>query len=191
MILVNKIVNSLLDENTYIVYDTGSKQSLIIDPGSDFSKIETFIKENNLIVLAVFLTHGHFDHTFSCKKLQDCGYKIYIHYLDEKMCTDERSSLAYMCNIDFETFLPDYLLDKETILKIGDFNIQIVSCPGHSRGGLAYVVDKYLFSGDTMFFNGYGRTDFDGGSVSQLTSSIKKLKELMSSGLILYPGHNY
>lgn len=191
MILVNKIVNSLLDENTYIVYDTGSKQALIIDPGSDFEKIKNFIYDNNLVVQAVLLTHGHFDHTFSCKKLQECGYKICIHCFDKTMCTDKYFSMADMCNVDFETFLPDYLIDKETDLVIGVFNIKIISTPGHSRGGLSYLIDNYLFSGDTLFFNGYGRTDFPGGSISQLTSSIKKLKNIIESGFILCPGHNY
>lgn len=190
MILVSKIINSVLDENCYIVHNK-NRQAIVIDPGSDFDKIKDFINKNKLDVQAVLLTHGHFDHTYSCRNLQNFGYKIYVHHFDKNMCIDKKSSLAWMCGLDYLTFEPDVLLFNDNELKIGDFNVKVINAPGHSRGGVAYIIENNLFSGDTLFFNGYGRTDFDGGDEKQILSSVKTLMTYVKGGYKLYPGHDY
>ena len=191
MILVQKIINSLLDENTYIVYNNENKQALIIDPGSDFDKIIGFVNENGLLIQGILLTHGHFDHTLSCKDLQGIGYKIYVHILDENMCINERSSLAYTCDKDFKIFIPNVVLNNEQEITMGSFVVKLLHVPGHSQGSLAFVIDNMLFSGDTLFFNGYGRTDLEGGDKKQIISSVKILLSYLKKGYKLYPGHDY
>lgn len=192
MILVNKIVNSLLQSNTYFVYDSDSKDSIIVDPGSDFEAILEFINNNNLNVLAVLLTHGHFDHAFSCKNLQELGYKVYISEDDEEMCNDNFKNCAILCGVDFKGFVPDSLINKaDSSLSIGKFNIKILHVPGHTKGGLAFVINNHIFTGDTLFNNGYGRTDMYGGDDKSILKSIKMLMNYKNNNYVINVGHDY
>ncbi len=191
MITVNKIISRVCLENCYIVCND-LKQSIIIDPGSNYEEIIDFVKQKGLNVLGVLLTHGHYDHIFSCKKLQELGYKIYISKFDEIMCSDENLNFAKSCGEVVESFIPDFLIsENEEHLTLGAFEIKILHTPGHSKGGLSYIIDNHLFSGDTLFEKGYGRTDLFGGNFREILSSIKLLRKYTSAGYILHSGHDY
>lgn len=192
MILVKKIKCDLYNENCYIVYDDKSLDAIIIDPGSNFEDIISFINECSLKVNAILLTHGHFDHIVSCKKLQDLGYRIYVSKDDAYMCTDNKANFSLDNGFNIDTFEPDVLITKnQDFFKFGSILVKVVFVAGHSRGGLAYLIDKNLFAGDTLFEHGYGRTDLDGGNFGEILSSIKILREYVKSGYILYSGHDY
>lgn len=191
MITVNKIISRVCLENCYIVYND-LKQSIIIDPGSNYDEIIDFVKQKDLNVLGVLLTHGHYDHIFSCKKLQELGYKIYISKFDEIMCSDVNLNFAKSCGEVVESFIPDFLIsENEEHLALGAFEIKILHTPGHSKGGLSYIIENHLFSGDTLFEKGYGRTDLFGGNFREILSSIKLLRKYTSAGYILHSGHDY
>lgn len=191
MIVVNKIKCDLFNENCYIVYDDTSLDAVIIDPGSNFNDIYSFIDRNKLKVQAILLTHGHFDHIMSCRKLQDLGYKIYISKEDSIMCDNTELNSAKANNIDFSIFTPDYLLTNENELSFGIINVKIIKTPGHSMGGLSYIIENNLFSGDTLFYKGYGRTDLYGGNFREILVSIKTLLQYVKNGYNLYSGHDY
>ena len=189
MVKVLKIENSIFNEFTYIVIND-KNDCIIIDPGSDFESIIYEINKNNLNVLGVLITHGHFDHIYSCKKLQLCGYKIYISSEDADKCEDLDLSLANSCNVKIETFIPDVKIDKnDSLLIIGDFKIKVLLTPGHSRGGLSYIIENHLFSGDTLFEHGYGRYDFYDGNYRELINSLETLFGFVENGHVLHPGH--
>lgn len=190
MIVVKKIICDLFAENCYVVYNS-TKDCVIIDPGSNFNDIVNFVRENKLNVHAVLLTHGHFDHTASCKKLQNLGFKVYISELDLPMCKNANLSYASSNNYNQELFEPDVIIsNNQSSLTFGNLNVQILHVAGHSMGGLAYIVEKYLFSGDTLFKNGYGRTDLYGGSFKDIVKSVKLLLGYTKRGYILYSGHD-
>lgn len=191
MITVTKITSDVFSENCYVVHNQ-VKDCIIIDPGSSYDEIVNYVFANNLQVHAVLLTHGHFDHTISCKKLQNLGYKVFISKQDLSMCTDLALSYALENNYAQEVFVPDVLIeDNQNVLSFGHIDVQVLHVAGHSMGGLAFVIADCLFSGDTLFKNGYGRTDLYGGSFKDIIKSVKLLLGYTKKGYALYPGHDY
>ena len=177
MLNVDCVKNDLLDELTYII--ANKSNCLIVDPGSNFNDIIDFIKGHNLNICGILLTHGHYDHIASCKKLQDLGYKIYISSEDADKCENNQKNLSSsFSNRGIPTFKPDYLISNEqTELTIDDFKVIILHVPGHSKGGLAYIIENHIFVGDTIFPHGYGRYDFYDGNFSELIKSMSLNKD--------------
>ena len=183
--MIKKIVCDLLLENCYIIVK--NQKCIIIDPGSSFDKIYNYITSNNLTPLAVILTHGHFDHCISCKLLQQKGIKIYIHKEDQdKLYT--QNNLSYLYNIQFNKLNADFVFEEGRLI-IDEFIIDVLHTPGHSKGSCCFVYENNVFCGDTIFENGYGRTDFYDGNLIQLIHSIKKLKPYIDSKYNFFYGH--
>lgn len=191
MIIVKKLVVGEINTNCYIVTDLQTKDSIIIDPGADFEKINDYIIKNNLHVLGIFLTHGHYDHIGACFSFKQKGIKVYIHELDADKCEYNDLNLSNnFCEIGILTFVPDVLISgEEQSLKIGSINIKVIHTPGHSEGSVTFIIDKYIFSGDTIFEHGYGRTDFYDGNMQKLRNSIRKLQLYTKNSYILCAGH--
>ena len=182
---VHEIISDLIMEHCYIVYS--EHNALIIDPGDAYEKIVKFLKQKNLKPLAVFLTHGHFDHCFCCKRLQKDGIKIYIHELDEdKLHSD--GNLASAFGLKFDELYADKKLNEGHI-NIGEFDVEVIHTPGHSEGSVCYVIGNHFFSGDTFFENGVGRTDFYDGSMLKLRQSLRKLEQYLRKPYIFHYGH--
>jgi len=181
--------NSLLDEMTYFIFNE-KKDCLIIDAGSDFEKIQNILKANSLNVLAILLTHGHYDHIASCKRLQGLGYKVYISYLDADKCLSNQLNMSNSFGLNIDLFKPDYVISKnENELKIGDFTVSVIFTPGHTKGGVSYIVKNHIFVGDTLFEHGYGRYDFYDGNYKDLMQSLKTLLQYKKQGFIVHSGH--
>lgn len=190
MIFVKKIINALCNENTYVVYNH-MLDAVVIDPGSNFEEIKTVITKYK--VHAILLTHGHFDHSFSCKKLQDLGYKIYVSSLDAEMCSNNKTNSSVEFGINYSNFAPDVVFDTNLISEFvfGLICVKVISTPGHTKGSVSYIIEKNLFSGDTLFEHGYGRTDLYGGNFRAILSSIKTLRNYTKNGFVLFSGHDY
>ena len=192
MLEINKIICDLFNENCYIIYNTENLEGIIIDPGSTFEDIYSFVKPNTLTIKAILLTHGHFDHIMSCKKLQMLGYKIYISKHDAPMCNNDELNFAKDNGCNVEPFNPDVLIDDDVAnLSLDDLAVKVLHVAGHSKGGLAYIIGNNLFCGDTLFEHGYGRTDLKGGNFREMLSSIKILRSYTKSGYKLFAGHDY
>lgn len=184
--MIHKLCMGEMQENCYIIAE--DKNCVVIDPGDDFIKLKNFIDKNMLNIKAVLLTHGHFDHCASCKKLQEMGIKVYIHKLDADKLTGD-GNLATLFNAKFENFTADCLIDERT-LKIDDFEFTVIHTPGHSKGSVCYIYKNNVFCGDTIFESGgIGRTDFYDGSYIELSESIKKLKPFFEKGYNFFYGH--
>ena len=185
---MQKIVNSLFQENTYLI-ETEGKKCYIIDPGSDYNNIVKKIEENYLGVAAILLTHGHFDHYMSCDKLaQKFNAPVYLSIEDVVISSGEKSILnTPILNENYilkSKTLDAWLIGKE------DKNIFVYETPGHSKGSVCYYFKKenILFSGDTMFYHEMGRVDLYGGSYKQIIESLRFLTSL-NENIIVYPGH--
>lgn len=191
MINIKKIVVGNLNTNCYVVYDNLTKIALVIDPGSEFEKINSFIFKGNLNVKAVLLTHGHYDHIGACYKFKELNIPIYIHEKDADKCADNNLNLSNKFSEEnINTFNADRLIiADEDKLNICGINVFALHTPGHSEGGCCYVIGNYLFSGDTIFEHGYGRIDFYDGSGLKLRQSIKKLLPYINAGYIVCDGH--
>ena len=174
--------------NTYIVGN--ETDCFIIDPSNDIRNIKKLV--NNRNVLGVFLTHGHFDHfktLVDTMKLYDT--KIYLHKETLNKLKNPNSSCSNMFGyntiIDLEQKQYQLVHNGDKI-KLNDFEIKVLTTPGHTNCSICLMLDNVIFSGDTLFETGVGRWDLPTGNVIELTKSIKMLLALKNDYQV-YPGH--
>ncbi len=176
-----------IQTNCYVVFSQQQKEAAIIDPGGGYNRISAFLKSVDKIPAAVLLTHGHFDHTLAAAKFQKDGAKIYIHSADNEMA-GAKQGLASKFGLCVPKLVPDILFEDQEIIKVGDIEFKVIHTPGHSKGSSCFVCQDCIFGGDTLFFESYGRTDFYGGSMTEMAKSLKKLFDLPGDYKV-YPGH--
>ena len=193
--MANVIIRALpvgeLQANCYILNLEGSDKAVVIDPGDDVALIKRALSSMNLSAEAILLTHGHYDHMLGAAHLKnEFGCKVYIHEKDKVYLENRTHNLCPDC--DAERFLP---IAPDGLIPEGDFEVSgisftVILTPGHTPGGVClYLPDQgALISGDTLFSNGFGRTDFVGGDWLALCKSLKKLFALPPETFV-YPGH--
>lgn len=169
--------------NCYVL--TQGNQVIIIDPSAKGEVIAKSIDADKE-VLAILLTHGHFDHFGGAQYLLD-RYKcpIYIHEDDIELLEDPEKNYSMQLNI---TLKKDVLILNEGMMQIGPFVISVLHTPGHSEGSVSFHIEDALFAGDLIFKMSIGRTDLYGGNERQMMKSLKMIKTF-SNNLIIYPGH--
>lgn len=190
-LVVKDMVLGMIMTNCYIAYDDVVKEAFIVDPADSADEIQLKITELGVKPVAILLTHGHFDHIGAVDELRD-KYKIKVYvYEDEKDVMTSDANLASMIGKRMSVEADEYLRDLQTII-IGGEKIQVIHTPGHTKGSCCFYLpdEKVLFSGDTMFCQSFGRTDFPTGSMSQLISSIKNRLLKLDDDVKVYPGHN-
>ncbi len=179
--------NNIWMTNCYFIET--EKSAIVIDPGYKRESILNFLKENAGKERLILLTHGHFDHIGGADYLrQETGVKIGIGALDVPALSDDVLSCAVNFKRHLNPFGADYEYSDGDVIKVGDLEIKVISTSGHTVGGVAYLIEQNLFSGDTLFKLSVGRTDFAGGSFAELESSIKRLYTLPDE-TIVYAGH--
>ena len=167
-------------------------EGIIIDPGSNFEDIYSFVKQNNLNIKAILLTHGHFDHiTGAAAVAGEFGVKIYLHEKDRDTLTDTQMNASWMIGHPM-TYTADIFVKDEQELEIAGFKIRVLFTPGHTPGGCCYYFpyEDVVFTGDSLFCGSIGRTDFKGGSMSDLVRSVKEKLMSLPDKTAVYPGHN-
>lgn len=178
--------------NTYILKDEKSKEAALIDVGGSFSQIKKHLDEDGYSIKFVLNTHGHFDHVLGEAEIQKDfpNIPIYIHK-DDNVHLKHISETLEIWGFPFESepIIPTSFIDENTDLSLGENKIQIFHTPGHSKGGLSFYVDNKLFSGDSLFLNSIGRTDFMDGNFEELVSSIKTKLFKLPDDTVVYPGH--
>lgn len=175
-----------LRANSYLVTADGAS-AVLIDCGGEEPLAEA--ERRGLRVAAVLLTHGHFDHIGAVDELKAAtGAKIYVHAADAEKLTDAKKSLAAMTFFRQNTAPADVLLKGGEELDLAGMKIKVIYTPGHTKGGVCYLIEDTLFSGDTLMRLSYGRTDFEDGSEEEMRASLKKLFALEGE-LIICPGH--
>ncbi|MBQ3067679.1 MAG: MBL fold metallo-hydrolase [Oscillospiraceae bacterium] len=186
---VFRIFVGALRENCYIV-SNAKNNTLVVDPGTEADLIFNKLVQNNLTLKTILLTHGHYDHIGAINELTaktNCK-TIYVGKEDIELLTDNEKSMAATVNQD-AVFLEDKILKiAEGTFKLEDLDVEVIKTPGHTKGSVCYLINGILFSGDTLFRNGIGRTDFWGGNRAELEKSLKKLSKLPKD-IIVCPGH--
>ena len=163
--------------NCYLVKT--EKVALVIDAGYYSKEAEDFLNENYDKERVILLTHAHFDHIGGALDLREnCGVKIAIGEKENAFLSDSKVNLSHLFGANLKPFTADVLLADGEILKIGDLEIKVIHTPGHTLGGVCYLIDNVLFSGDTLFNQSVGRTDFPTGDFNTLSASIRRLYEL-------------
>ncbi len=174
--------------NCYLIEKEG--KLLVVDPGEDAPKIIKAIEEIGIIPSAILLTHGHFDHISSVDKLVEkfSISEVYIHPEDKHyFVLPEHNLSAYSYNPVILKTKPISILDNT--LNIDGIEIEVIETPGHTQGGVCYLIDDCLFSGDTIFFETIGRTDMPNGKHSLLLKSLQRLLNKLDSSISIFPGH--
>ncbi len=173
--------------NCYIVGSESGKEGMIIDPGASTKQILSDVEELGLNIRLIVLTHGHMDHIGGVKGVKEAtGAEVAIHADDVRFL--RRLSLSTVYNLSFPS-PPDRLLRDGDSIDIGDLHFTVLHTPGHSPGGICLLGHGVLFSGDTLFNYGIGRTDFPGGSHQQLMNNINTRLMALPDDTVVYPGH--
>lgn len=178
--------------NCYIVYNDSTNEALVIDPADNGAYINTKLRENNLTLKAVLLTHGHFDHVSAVQYLKNTfNVKVYAHEEEEEILNDASKNLSASMGGAPLSVTADILLKDNQKLEIIGTTITVIHTPGHTVGGVCYYfeTEKLLFSGDTLFRDSIGRSDFPTGSMSVLVRSIKEKLITLGDDVVVYPGH--
>jgi hydroxyacylglutathione hydrolase len=173
----------MLSTNCYVVHCPETKEAIIIDPGFDapneVEQIVRYVDASTLKVKFIVNTHGHPDHTRGDRVLKrKYSVPICIHAYDAHCLTGLGKSIA-PANI---------LLEDKGLLKFGQTMLKVMHTPGHTPGGISLVGEKLVFTGDTLFAGGIGRTDFLEGSDHDMRLSLKKLL-CLPDNYVVYPGH--
>lgn len=184
---VQVLEGGLLSSKSYIIED--SNEAALIDAGVHYKNILGILKERELSLKYIILTHAHVDHIFYMNELHEAtGASVVIHAEDAPIISDARLSGFLMMGFDKKMNKPDILVQDEDSLKIGQTELKFIHTPGHTPGSMCILIQDSLFSGDTLFWQSVGRTDLGAGDMKQLEKSLKRLMELPDS-LIVYPGH--
>lgn len=195
---INHYVVGQVQTNCYVVINQENKECFIIDPGASAKQLAERIKKDELTPVAVLLTHGHFDHAGAAEELaEEFGIKIYAHEAEKDTLENPQKNVSWMMGAS-ETYHANVFLKDEEVLTLAGFEIKVIHTPGHTEGGCCYYIETeaVIFTGDTLFAQSVGRTDFPGGSMSQIVRSItEKIMTLNAAGnletdIMVYPGHN-
>ena len=170
--LIKHLIVGELATNCYLL--ASGNELVIIDPGGDADKIVLEIKKITAEPKYIINTHYHWDHTLVNEKIKkETGAKILIHEAEK----------------DFINFKADVFLKEGDEIKIGDSALKVIHTPGHTEGGICLLGEDFILTGDTLFKDGYGRTDLPGGSQKKIEQSLEKLSRILKPGMMVYPGH--
>ena len=181
--IIKAIPAGIYDANCYIVMDEKTKDAVVLDPGGDGEMLERAIKDMGANVKSILLTHGHIDHVGGVEYLSDrLNVPFYISKIDEEYMEKDNYVFGSIRNAN------GYLEDGNA-LSFGSLNIKVIATPGHTKGGLCFLIEDKLFTGDTLFQGSIGRTDFIGGSFPEIIDSIKTKLLPLGDEIEVYPGH--
>ncbi len=187
---IHRMELNSLRTNAYFIINEKTSEALVVDPGWDSHELTDFISEEHLKVVAVLLTHGHFDHIHGVKMLQDLGIKVIASEKERKLLGDEIMNLSARFKRPV-TVTPDETVSDGDILNLAGFEIRVIETPGHTSGCVCYEIEaeNILFTGDTLFEGTVGRTDVPTGDWDTEVSSVRNRLFTLPDDMICCPGH--
>ena len=188
--IIKRFIAGRLENNMYLMADEKSGEAVLIDATEDLPEIKETVKKLGVKVLYILLTHGHFDHILGLNSLKKSLNAPAVICKDDLVISDNINEFTRLFG------LPDsvppkydmYIKDGDEIL-LGSYKIKVIHTPGHTEGGVCYLVDGKLFSGDTLFKGSVGRTDLFGGNFNKLSDSIKNKLFKLDDKIEVFPGH--
>lgn len=197
MTRVHALTQNPVQENTYLVYDDASRETIVFDPGcftpAEERELVATIDRLELRPVKLINTHCHFDHIFGNAFVkQRYGLELGIHPLEEQILTAAPMIVqAYGMPPMTPSPKPDYFLNEGDTVQLGDARFELLFCPGHSPGSLCFydVAERYIIAGDVLFRRSIGRTDLPLGDHDALIGSILTKLMPLPDEVVVYPGH--
>ena len=189
---VEQYVVGPVQTNCYFAVNDETKEMILIDPGANADRLIQIIEEEKLNPVAILLTHGHFDHAGGAAEVAArFGIKVYAEEHERETLDDPKLNLSGWTGAE-TTYHADVFLKDEQEFDLAGFHIRVLFTPGHTVGGCWYyfAYQDALFSGDTLFAQSVGRTDFPKGSASALIRGIKEKLLPLPDEVTVYTGHN-
>ncbi|MBN2589086.1 MAG: MBL fold metallo-hydrolase [Sedimentisphaerales bacterium] len=192
--IIDTLVVGDFETNCYCLRsDEKSQGCVLIDTGLDDTDIVRIFEEKQFTPLVLVITHGHFDHIAGLNAMREKfpDMKVYMHKLDAAALEDPNVSLACLTGDTFTSRPADLLVKEGDFIEQAGVKLQVIDTPGHTPGGISLYSpeDGVVFSGDALFAESVGRTDFPGGNSSQLIQSVKEKLLTLPEETKVYPGH--
>lgn len=200
-IKIGRMVLGVCQTNCYFLYRDGEQDAIVVDPADKGANIYAALQKNGFRVVGILLTHGHFDHIWGLDALRDAAnaaaeadglepVKTYASEAERELLKSPRLNVSEQAGRACATYADVYVKDGEEISLAG-MTCQVIATPGHTAGGCCYYFKEagILVSGDTLFAESVGRTDFPTGSMGTLVRSIKEKLFVLPDDTRVYPGH--
>ena len=179
-----------IENNNYLVVDETTKDAALIDATGMSDELVKDVENLNCDVKYILLTHGHFDHITGVQELKKYfGAKVFMNELDMDWVKNINLVLPQFDISPVEIPVIDEFINDGDKIKIGGLIFKVISTPGHTKGGVCYLIENVLFSGDTLFRDCVGRCDLPGGNYKDIQKSIKEKLFTLPEDTIVYPGH--
>ena len=188
---IEQLVLGMVSTNVWLIKNKETGEILIVDPADRPGQIQRRIQQMEGKPVAILLTHGHFDHIMAATELRRIyQIPVYAHEFEKAVLTDSRYNLSGSWAKAYTMEADQWVKDNE-ILELAGFEIQVMHTPGHTPGGCCYYIEEesILISGDTLFAESVGRTDFPGSSGQKMWESLHRLLRELPEDTGVYPGH--
>lgn len=185
------LTNGMFQENCYLIACPAASDAVLIDPGEEADLFLSRLAREALTLRAVWLTHGHLDHVDGVQHIvaETCA-EVYLHPRDRELYDHVPEQGAMLgLRSDAVPPPPDLDLAHGDQLRVGDCPFSVLHVPGHSPGGVAFLGDGLVFSGDALFAGSIGRSDLPGGDMQTLLTSIREQLLSLPDETVVYPGH--
>lgn len=187
-------VTGVFTTNSYFLVDSETNHGFLIDPGAEATKLLNYIKENNLVIEKILITHGHFDHIGAVKEISEAlNIPVYVHEKGKKYIQNTVWNLSSSCGESITIEATNYIKNNDLITLEANSKIilRVIYVAGHTLDGVVFYSEneKAAFVGDNIFYGSIGRSDFYGGNSVTLLTEIKHKILTMPDDTVLYPGH--
>ena len=184
--ILKTFVEPPIENNNYLLIDEKSKEAVLIDCSFVDNGVKAALDEAGAKLKYILLTHGHFDHIAGIRTTEA---KVVMHEKDMGILNNSNFYLSAFGVPEIVIPKIDIFVNDGDVLKAGDIDIKVIHTPGHTQGGVCYLIENMLFSGDTIFRESVGRCDMEGGDFNQIVESIKTKIFTLPEEIQIYPGH--